>query len=385
MQGENASQCRPLASVFNAADAVLGRKSRQNVECQHALECVDIQLLKQIFAKERAVQDGCFSRRIRFRQPESHPPEIPKHSALRPEICGLCYTFRRNDRRFSPDFLNLILWRIDMLIKKWLLAAASCTVLALSACNGGGQGGNTASEGTAPSSTTASGASGKVLRVGANANFAPFESLDENQNMQGFDIDLMKALAKEAGFTVEFRNIAWENLFSSLENKDVDVLISAITITGDRKQTMDFSDPYYEITQVALMPAGKSAKTVEDLKKMSKVGVVTGNTGDLTAQKIFGATSGNIARFDNVTLLAQEVENGGLDAAISDSAVIAHYLKHNGGKGFSTVKLPDFEVEQYGIAVRKGDSATLEALNKALKTIRENGEYAKIEQKYFAE
>lgn len=271
-----------------------------------------------------------------------------------------------------------------MLMKKWLMTAVSCAAFTLTACGGQGQGGSAASA-QAPSAGGASApAGGKVLRVAMNAEFAPFESLDEQKNIKGFDVDLMNAMAKAGGFQIEFRHQPWDSLFPALQNKDVDILASAVTINDDRKKNMDFSDPYYQITQVVLVPPGKNIKSVEDLKKMPKVGVVNGNTGDFAAQKIFGATSPNVARFENVTLLIKEVENGGVDAAISDSAVVAHYIKNNSGKGFSMVKVPDFDVENYGFAVRKGDTATLDMLNKALKTVRENGEYAKIESKYFA-
>ena len=83
-------------------------------------------------------------------------------------------------------------------------------------------------------------------------------------------------------------------------------------------------------------------------------------------------------------MVTKELENGGLDAVISDSAVIANYIKNNGSKGFSMVKIPDFTEENYGFAVRKGDTATVAMLNDALKKVRESGEYDKIADKYFA-
>ena len=78
------------------------------------------------------------------------------------------------------------------------------------------------------------------------------------------------------------------------------------------------------------------------------------------------------------------MENGGVDAAISDSAVIANYVKNNPDKGFKMVEIPDFTEENYGIAVRKGNTETLNMLNDALAKVRENGKYAEIEAKYFA-
>ena len=112
--------------------------------------------------------------------------------------------------------------------------------------------------------------------------------------------------------------------------------------------------------------------------------MVTGNTGDFAASKILGNNSPKIARFENLPLLIKDLESGGLDAVVSDSAVVGNYIKNNSDKGFSMVAVPDFEVENYGIAVRKGDTATLNMLNEALKQVRANGEYDKIHDTYFA-
>lgn len=270
------------------------------------------------------------------------------------------------------------------MVNKWLATAVSCAVLALAACGGQSGSGAAASAPKADAGSSSQVATGKVLRVGMNAEFAPFEFLDNNQKPQGFDVDLLNALAKEGKFEVEFRNTPWDSLFPALGNGDIDVVASGVTITEDRKKTMDFSDSYYQITQVVLVPANKNVQNIEDLKKLSKVGVVTGHTGDFAAQKIFGATSSNVARFDTLPLLMKEIESSGVDAAISDSAVVANYVKNNSDKGFKIIQIPDFEVENYGLAVRKGDTETLNKLNSALKAIRENGEYAKIEAKYFA-
>ena len=161
-------------------------------------------------------------------------------------------------------------------------------------------------------------------------------------------------------------------------------MISGITITDDRKKEMLFSEPYYKITQVVLVPQGKNIASVEDLKKMDKVGVTIGTTGDLAAQKILGATSEKIIRLENLPLMLKEVETGAVDAVISDSAVVANYVKNNSNKGFTMVQVPDFAEEHYGIAVAKDNTELLTTFNAALKTIKENGEYQKILDKYFA-
>lgn len=278
-----------------------------------------------------------------------------------------------------------------MFSNKWLYTALSCAVFSLSAC--GGQSGQSAqnqtpatpasSAGSAPA-VTASAPAGKVFRVAMNAEFAPFESLDAQQNIEGFDVDLMRAMAKAGGFQVEFQHKPWDSLFPALAQGDTDIVMSGVTITDERKQTMDFTEPYYQIKQVVLVAPGKKVQTIEDVQSLSKIGVVTGHTGDFAAQKLFGATSDKIARFKTLPLMFKEVENAGVDAGISDSAVVANYVKNNNSKGFTMVEVPDFTVENYGIAVKKGDAETLTMLNDALKKVRDSGEYAQIESKYFA-
>ena len=272
-----------------------------------------------------------------------------------------------------------------MFVNKWLSTIVSCAALALTAC--GGQSGGTAPAANAQTNGSAASApaSGKVLRVAMNAEFAPFESLDAQQKIEGFDVDLMNAMAKAGGFQVEFQHKPWDSLFPALAQGDVDVVMSAVTITDDRKETMDFSEPYYQINQVVLVAPGKKVANINDVRSLSKVGAVTGHTGDFAAQKIFGATSETIARFKTLPLMLKEVENGGVDAGISDSAVVANYVKNNEGKGFTMVQVPDFTVEYYGIAVRKGNQELLNRLNAALKQVRDSGEYKQIESKYFAQ
>ena len=263
-------------------------------------------------------------------------------------------------------------------------AAVLALGLGLSAC--GGQSADTAK---AASSAPAAGsdaapAAGKTYKIALNAEFAPFESITSEGKMEGFDIDLMDAMAKAGGFQVEYKHQPWEGLFTTINTGDADAIISAVTMTDERKQTMAFTDPYYTITQIVLVPQGKSVASVNDLKNLDKVGVVTGQTGDLAVQKILGATSDKIVRYETFALAAKEIENGSVDVVISDSAVVANYVKNNGDKGFAMVQVPDFAEEHYGIAVAKDNTELLNTFNAALKTIKENGEYQKILDKYFA-
>ena len=265
------------------------------------------------------------------------------------------------------------------------LALAAASILA--AC--GGQSSTSSSNApaaSAPASSSAAApaAEGKEYKVAMNAQFPPFESMNSAGQIEGFDVDVMNAIAKEEGFKVTYHQQAWDGIFASLKAGDNDILISGITITDDRKKEMLFSEPYYKITQVVLVPQGKNIASVEDLKKMDKVGVTIGTTGDLAAQKILGATSEKIIRLENLPLMLKEVETGVVDAVISDSAVVADYVKKKGDKGFTMVEVPDFTVEYYGIAVRQDDKALMDKINSGLKKIQASGEYDKISDKYFA-
>ena len=265
------------------------------------------------------------------------------------------------------------------------LALAAASILA--AC--GGQSSTSSSTTPAASapasaSSAAPAAEGKEYKVAMNAQFPPFESMNSSGQIEGFDVDVMNAIAKEEGFKVTYHQQAWDGIFASLKAGDNDILISCITITDDRKKEMLFSEPYYKITQVVLVPQGKKIVSVEDLKKMDKVGVTIGTTGDLAAQKILGATSEKIIRLENLPLMLKEVETGAVDAVISDSAVVADYVKKKGDKGFTMVEVPDFTVEYYGIAVRQDDKALMDKINSGLKKIQASGEYDKISDKYFA-
>ena len=265
------------------------------------------------------------------------------------------------------------------------LALAAASILA--AC--GGQSSTSSSNApaaSAPASSSAAApvAEGKEYKVAMNAQFPPFESMNSAGKIEGFDVDVMNAIAKEEGFKVTYHQQAWDGIFASLKAGDNDILISGITITDDRKKEMLFSEPYYKITQVVLVPQGKNIASVEDLKKMDKVGVTIGTTGDLAAQKILGATSEKIIRLENLPLMLKEVETGAVDAVISDSAVVADYVKKKGDKGFTMVEVPDFTVEYYGIAVRQDDKALMDKINSGLKKIQASGEYDKISDKYFA-
>jgi polar amino acid transport system substrate-binding protein len=222
----------------------------------------------------------------------------------------------------------------------------------------------------------------KVYQVATDAAYAPFESLNNKKEVVGFSVDILEAIAKKSGMKIKFINTPWEGIFATLANGDRDIVISSVTITPERKQSMDFSDPYFEAKQ--LIAVGKNSKVSKftDLKTL-KVGVQTGTTGDEVVQKLQGKTSPNIKRFESTPLAIKELENSGVDAVVADNGVVVNFVANNPNSKLKIIDDATFAKEYYGIAVKKGNKATLEQINKGLAAIKADGTYDKIYNKYF--
>jgi len=234
----------------------------------------------------------------------------------------------------------------------------------------------------APASAAAPAPAAKVYVVGTDAAYAPFESQNEKAEIVGFDIDVVKAAAAKAGIEVKFVNTPWEGIFNALGQGDRDMVVSAVTITDERKQTMDFSTPYFDAVQLIAVKENSKIAKFDDLKKL-KVGVQTGTTGDEAVTKLLGKTSTSIKRFESTPLALKELESGGVDAVVADNGVVIHYVANNKGAKFKTVADKSFAPEQYGIALKKGNADLLAKVNKGLADIKADGTYDKIFASYF--
>ena len=225
-------------------------------------------------------------------------------------------------------------------------------------------------------------AAAKVYVVGTDAAYAPFESQNEKGEIVGFDIDVVKAVAQKAGFEVKFLNTPWEGIFNSVAQGDRDLLVSSITITTERQQTLDFSAPYFDAQQLIAVKTDSKIAKFTDLAKL-KVGVQNGTTGDEVVTKLQGKDSANVKRFESTPLALKEMEGGGVDAVVADNGVVVHYVNNNPASKFKTIADTSFASEQYGIAVKKGNAELLDKINKGLAGIKDDGTYAKIYAQYF--
>jgi len=220
----------------------------------------------------------------------------------------------------------------------------------------------------------------KEYVVGSSATYRPFAFENPNKEIVGYDIDMIRAIAQSAGFRVRIVNTPWTGIFAALNNGDVDLVVSGVTINEKRKQSYDFSMPYFEARQLIAVPTASTAKSLKDLAG-KKIGVVNASTGDDTASREFGKTSPDIRRFENTPTVISELANGGVDAAIGDNGVIAFRVQEH--KNLKTVDDPSFPKEYFGIVVKQGNKALLDRINAGLTKVKADGTYAQIYKKWF--
>lgn len=254
--------------------------------------------------------------------------------------------------------------------KKWLsiMSLAVGLSLLVTGC-GGGQ-------------SASGGGAEKVYVVGTDAAYPPFQVLEGDGKITGHDIDVMNAVAEAAGIKIEWKNTGWDPLFDGLDKGTVDIGISSITITEDRKKKYDFSDPYFEASQLILLPEDSTVTKLADLKG-KRFGVQGGTTGEEVLKKAFGSTYEGIKGFDDMPSAVDEFFNGRVDAVVGDNGVIIHYANKIKDKKFKLLKDDSFEKEYYGIMIKKGNPELLSKLNQGLKTIKENGKLKEIYNNYF--
>ncbi|MCL6586993.1 MAG: basic amino acid ABC transporter substrate-binding protein [Anoxybacillus sp.] len=254
--------------------------------------------------------------------------------------------------------------------KGFVFAVVLALFVALAGC-----GGKTAEQ------TSGSGGGKQKVTIGTDASFAPFEYMDKGK-IVGFDVDFLDAVMKEAGLDYELKNIGWDPLFAAVQGKEVDLAISGITINDKRKQTYDFSVPYFESTHMILTKEDSPIKNALDLKG-KVVGVQNGTTGQAAVEKLLGAENKNIKKFENTVVAIMDLLNGGVDAVVTDNAVANEYVKNNPDKKLRAIEDPtNFESEFYGLMFPKG-SDLKPKVDEAIKKVIKSGKYAEIYKKWF--
>jgi len=218
------------------------------------------------------------------------------------------------------------------------------------------------------------------ITVASDCTWPPMEFVNENKEIVGFDIDLMKAIAEAAGFEVEIKNTAWDGIFAGLANDSYDAVISSVTITDERKATMDFSEPYINAGQVLIVQASTQGVTkISDLKGKA-LGAQIGTTGAMEIQKVQGVT---LKTYDELGLAIEDLVNGRIAGVVADTPIAADYVLQNKNyKGKLKIVGEPFTQEYYGIAVKKGNKKVLDLINAGLKKVKDSGKIKELENKW---
>lgn len=221
----------------------------------------------------------------------------------------------------------------------------------------------------------------ETLKVGTEPTFAPFEMQDSvSGEITGFDIDLIKAIAKAEGFDVEILNTPFDALIPGVVTGQIDVIASGVSITEERAKVVSFSTPYYKsgISAVIRGSDKDKYKKLSDFGK-AKLCAQIGTTGANFAEEL----TNNVVRFNTVPEAFMELKNGGCEATLNDRPVNSYFLFKSGKDDF--IELSDIgNGEDYGFVVSKKNQELLEKLNRGLLSVKQSGIYDQLYSKWFS-
>lgn len=221
----------------------------------------------------------------------------------------------------------------------------------------------------------------RTLTVASDATWPPMEFINTNQEIVGFDIDLMNAIADAAGFNVEFQNTAWDGIFAGLANGDYDAVISSVTITEERQRTMDFSTPYINAGQVLIVRQdAPSGWTVLDDLAGESVGAQIGTTGAIEIQNNDNV---ELRTYDEIGLAIEDLAQGRIAGVVADTPIAADFVLQNENykQSLQIVGEP-FTDEYYGVAVKKGNDEVLDLINAGLEVVLNDGTVEELKDKW---
>ena len=215
------------------------------------------------------------------------------------------------------------------------------------------------------------------LQVATDATWPPFEFVNtDNKEIEGFDIDVMTAIAEKADLDIEFVNVGWDPLLAGMAQGTYDLAISSITITEDRKKDMLFSDPYFAAGQMVIV--AKDETSISSYMDLSGVvGAQIGTTGAFEIDKIDAA---ELKTYDDIGLAVQDLMNGQIVAVVCDNPIALDYVKVHPGE--LKVVGEAFTDEFYGIAAAKGNEAIVAKINTAIAALKAEGKFAEISKKW---
>jgi polar amino acid transport system substrate-binding protein len=224
------------------------------------------------------------------------------------------------------------------------------------------------------------------LRIGTEGAYPPFNYMTADGKLEGFDIDIAKALCEEMNAECEFVIQDWDGIIPALQAGKFDAIIASMSITEERKKQVDFTNKYYNTPPAVAVPKDSDIAGVspEDLAGKS-IGVQGSTTHSNYAEATY--KDADIRMYPTADEYKLDIANGRLDAVIDDIIVLQEWLNSPEGECCKIVgtitPVPEIHGEGAGIAIRKGEDELREKFNAAIKAIRENGKYKEINDKYF--
>lgn len=242
--------------------------------------------------------------------------------------------------------------------------------LVLNAC-----GGKEANESKGAQGATEAKSEG-AIKIAIEGAYPPYNYMNKDNQLEGFDVDISNELAKRLGVKPELISIPWDSIIPGLLAKKYDIIVSDMAITEERKQKVDFSDPYFHTGNMLFVPANSTIKDPAEIKG-KKIGVTISTTAADAATQL-GA---DVALFKSDFLAFSDMVNGRLEGFITDQGVGGRILLDNKYDGKSVGGL--LNTEAAGITIRKEDTVLKEKINKVLAEMKNDGTFEAISKKWF--
>lgn len=222
---------------------------------------------------------------------------------------------------------------------------------------------------------------GQVLQIGSDTTYPPMETIDpDTGEAVGFDVDLMDALCERLNCEAEFVTTAWDGIFAALAQGEFDMVVSGVSITPERDEIVDFSEPYLVVSQAVLMRVDDEGLAIEDYQSGGKLlAAQIGTTNAALAEELVGRD--NVRLYDQFAGAVLALQNGDIDGVVIDGTSAAAYEQQFAGE--LTVGITGLQSDPLGLVFQEGD-ALVDAFNAALEELKADGTIDEITAKYFS-
>ena len=265
-------------------------------------------------------------------------------------------------------------------MKKNVLIIMMALVLAfaMTACGGGSDEGGSAADASAASLTAEEG----VLHMATNATFPPYENVSDDGGFEGIDIDIAQAIADELGLELVVDDMDFSSILTAVQGGKADIAMAGMTVTDERKESVDFTVPYTTAVQVVIVPEDSPIKTIDDLANANMIGCQEGTTGYIYCSappEEDGYGEDHVTAYTSGPVAVQALVAGKVDAVVIDQEPAKQYVAANPGL---KILETEFAVEDYAIGISKDNPELYEAVNDALQKLIDDGTVQSIIDKY---